>query len=187
MNTYFCHSQEGVIAPLGTSRYDAISGTYIKDLNNVFNPYVGTWVGTWDCKELRLKIVKFTKSLSISVTGHYFYEDRLIVFYRITDLATGDFIEDNLDETDISLSKFRSLSRPKNHKFEFNFFDNTVGHCGKCTGITFKGDPATNQLLYYSSTEGWFDWRNCNYGSIEEVPDILPITTPATPIALTRL
>ena len=113
----FAFAQEGVIAPINTSGFDAISGTYIKDVDNVFNPYVGTWVGTWNSKELRLKIVKDIRRLHTFIKGDYYYADGLVVFYRITDLTTSDFIEDNLDELDNTIAKIFSINTPFNNKF----------------------------------------------------------------------
>jgi hypothetical protein len=188
VSNLFTYAQEGVILPLNyNSNLTILNGTYIKDTNNEFNPFVGTWVGTENGRELRLRIVKIIKLLNSHANGDYYYYDRLVAFYRITDIASGDIIEDNLDELDNTLARIKSIGRPKNNKLNF-LHSQDAEHCYKSTGIGLKGNPATNQLLYYSKTEGWFETTSgCNYGSIDEIPDIIPITTPATPITLTRL
>jgi hypothetical protein len=188
VSNLFAYAQEGVILPLNyNSNLTILNGTYIKDTNNEFNPYTGIWLGTYNGKELRLKIVKDQKRIHTFVNGHYYYRDGLVIFIRITDLTTGDYIEDDFDETDKSLAKIFSVSTPHINKFYF-LHSQDAEHCYKSTDIILKGDPATNQLLYYSKTNGWFETTSgCNYGSIDEIPDIIPVTTPATPITLTRL
>jgi hypothetical protein len=37
------YAQEGIVTPLNTLSMDVQNGTYIKDINGEFNPFVGTY------------------------------------------------------------------------------------------------------------------------------------------------
>ena len=63
--------------------------TYLKDVNNVLNKYVGVWKGTYDNKKYEFRITKATEKLG-RVT-----EDKLLMRYIITD-ANGTVIENTM-------------------------------------------------------------------------------------------
>jgi hypothetical protein len=62
-------------------------GTYLKDVNNLFNKYLGTWKGSFDNKNYTFVITMF-KHEFLGVT-----EDKLLIRYLITD-SSGAIIED---------------------------------------------------------------------------------------------
>ena len=63
-------------------------GAYIKDVNNIFDNFLGTWNGTWEGKNYSFIITEQTYSfLGIM-------EDRLLMRYLITDGTTGSVLID---------------------------------------------------------------------------------------------
>ncbi len=61
--------------------------TYIKDVNNVLDKYVGTWKGTYNNRNYEFRILKITNKPG-RIT-----EDRLMMRYVISD-SNGTIIED---------------------------------------------------------------------------------------------
>lgn len=70
-------------------------GAYFKDVNNVLDKYVGTWVGVYDNKTYEFQLMEFTDNyLGIS-------EDKILMRYKITD-SNGNVIESTLGLPDES-------------------------------------------------------------------------------------
>ena len=91
----FVYGQEGTEIPLSYNPTEEIlSGTYIKDIDNFFAPYLGTWEGILNDKKFTLRFEAKIKELNISENGYYYYEDRLIGKYKIENLANNEIIED---------------------------------------------------------------------------------------------
>lgn len=63
-------------------------GSYFKDLNNLFDKYIGTWKGTYDNKNYIFYVAKSLKSNEV------FAEDYLTVHYLITTIS-GSVLEDS--------------------------------------------------------------------------------------------
>src|SRR5690606_10439727 len=66
------------------------NGTYWKDVNNLFDKYLGTWVGTYNNKNYEFVVSKYTESF-LGIT-----KDRLIIKYKITD-SNGNVIINTLN------------------------------------------------------------------------------------------
>ena len=86
---FSCRAQQEY--PLSTSYSNIPSGSYIKDLNNELDPYVGNWNGAFNGSQIQLFISKhvnkpFTKG------GLSFYRDVLMVNYIIKD-ASGTVLQ----------------------------------------------------------------------------------------------
>ena len=65
---------------------------YIKDINNLLDKYVGTWIGTYNNKTYEFIITKITEDLFGTL------EDKLEIRYKVTD-ANGNIIEDTTSLT----------------------------------------------------------------------------------------
>ena len=168
--TITSYGQEGVIKPLNT--WDAKSGTYLKDINNELNPYIGTWEGTWANKKFSLKIEKLLKVRHTSENGFYNYEDKLIGRYKVINLSDGSVLEDNFGQQNLSLIKIESTSSKRfENRFNFIYIDKDL--CSIVGEIVFIGNPATNQLQYNFMYDEW-DYNNCQYPEIIDIPVKIP-------------
>jgi hypothetical protein len=174
-------AQEGVIVPLTTPHIDIQSGTYKKDLNSELNPYIGTWVGIWNNKKFTLKLEKYTKKTISYPDGDYFYKDLLVGKYKVTNLSSGEILQNNINNHDNEAAKITSAALPKNNRFKFTYMDDE--QCFNVGNITLVGNPGTNQLVYWYEFDSWWDKENCQYASKSEIP--IPI--PTVSVTLTKL
>lgn len=84
-----CKAQNPVISTVDfrnddDNNIDLVDGCYLKDVENKFNPFIGTWI--WEEGNARLEIV-FEKIEQV-FDGDY-YEDMLVGKYKFTD-NTGE-------------------------------------------------------------------------------------------------
>ena len=72
--------------------------TYIEDVNNIMNPYVGTWKYTQGNKEFILTLIKQVKYHYNQGNDNY-YEDRLIGYYvyKESGVIIASTLNDNLN------------------------------------------------------------------------------------------
>ncbi len=97
--------------------------TYVKDVNNTLNKYVGTWKGIYDGKIYEMNLLK---KENVDVDG-IVKEDRLIGRLRIT--TTGNLpliIFDNFNEPDDTKTNFEGLGLTSNLQSYSMFFSGPV-------------------------------------------------------------
>ncbi len=97
-------------------------GFYFKDVNNLLDPYVGTWIGNYDNKTLHLEI-----SIQEKIFGIRIYFDELLIKYKITD-SNGQEIINTLDFFDT-------------YKYHMNgrfFDDNPFKYYARYTGLQWE-------------------------------------------------
>jgi len=178
---FTAYSQE-IILPLNyEGSKDVPERGYLKDLFDVFNPYIGTWQGTWNGKTFILKIEKVTKELHSFESGYFYYRDRLIGKYIVKDNATGSIISTTMNNVNLQEAEIKSLAYPKENKFEFLY--ETGDECYVTGKIRLKGNPATNQLQYFYFPDEFWRFEECHVASAAEV--LIPI--PTEPMILTRV
>ncbi len=176
-------SQLGVIIPLGTGHpYSNVkNGNYIKDVTNIFGPYLGVWETTWQGKLFSLKLQKVTKLFNSYPNGDFYYDDIVIGKYIITDVATGQVLKNTMTITDPNKAFITSAGRPhSNNRFNFTFTDGDL--CSNGGDITLLGDPSSLQLTFYFTPDDSWDQRNCSYALKRDIP--LPF--PNVPVVLTK-
>lgn len=71
------------------------NGSYLKDVNNKLDPFVGTWKGVYGDKMFKFTISKFT-DMRLNIK-----EDMLIIRYQITR-ANGSILEDTSSLPDLN-------------------------------------------------------------------------------------
>lgn len=105
------------IVPL-TTLYPT-AGSHVKDLDNIFDRYIGTWVGTTNGKQYTFVIQKF-EDIELENSDHQvYYRDRIKMKFKVVNIATNQVIYD-----DITSNIFKSTGVIPHHKMcKFNFFD----------------------------------------------------------------
>ncbi|GEN72820.1 DUF6705 family protein [Chryseobacterium lathyri] len=88
--------------PLNTD-YDAVpSNSYVKDLNNDYDPYIGTWKTSLGNKEVYLNITK-QQNREIKLVSKTYFSDVLLIKYKV--VINGQIVEttenDSLDKVKI--------------------------------------------------------------------------------------
>lgn len=64
-------------------------GAYIKDVNNLLDKYVGTWIGAYDNKTFEFRIIEYIDEDYSFISK----KDKLLLRYKITN-SNGSVIED---------------------------------------------------------------------------------------------
>ena len=106
-----CKAQNVVIemSQTANSNYNYKNGSlYIKDINGVMNPFIGTWKWTDSNRELTFYLIKQIKYHYNQGTDNY-YEDRLVGYYIykengviIANTSTDDLNDDYNIKLDLS-------------------------------------------------------------------------------------
>ncbi len=99
-----CKSQQ--VYPLITSINSVPNGSYIKDIDNEYDDFVGIWKASFDNKNITLKISKEYKKY-FTFNEIYYYQDILIIQHSITN-SNGEILE-NYITSDIDNSKIISV------------------------------------------------------------------------------
>lgn len=97
-----CKAQSNIINFADTATNNAWSSqdgnTYIKDINNLMNPYVGTWKWAQGNREMTLTLIKQSKH-HYTQGGQNYYEDRLVGYYiyKENGVVIANTSSDNLN------------------------------------------------------------------------------------------
>lgn len=123
ISTLSCSAQN---LPLNTPFASIPNGAYIKDTNNELTPYIGTYKGTFDGKEITLFITKQENKLENSAQKSY-YMDALIVKYIVKN-SSGVILQDTQNNSsDIEFYSFKV--RPAKNALQF-IYTGTNCHVG---------------------------------------------------------
>ncbi|SHG35110.1 hypothetical protein SAMN05421866_0140 [Chryseobacterium oranimense] len=87
-----CKAQQ--VYPLNTYPDDVQPGSYLKDLSNELDPYIGTWKSTVNGRNIIVTITKHEHYLFKRDLTTTFYQDALLIKYIITDLS-GAVLQSN--------------------------------------------------------------------------------------------
>ncbi len=166
-------SQVGVIVPLDT--WETVpSGTYIKDIDNVYLPYVGTWKGVLYGREYTFVFQIFPQHLITNPIGTYYYEDILKAKYEVKDIATGNVIFTTISAVNYEDFCITALGSPNNGRQNFLFRDLT--NCANgMTFALFNIPGTTNQLRYGGFTyTDFYIAEGCPYADRYDIPVPIP-------------
>ena len=117
------------------------SGTYLKDVNNLFDKYVGTWKGTYNNREYTFYITKYTDYRK-DVT-----EDEILVRYLITN-PDGSVVEDIRSDTDDGDYIISGDMFSKNADYYYMIYAGREAHCGQTGTLVLR--PKSPTLLKVS-------------------------------------
>ncbi|WP_449388537.1 DUF6705 family protein [Chryseobacterium lineare] len=106
-NFLCCKAQQ---YPLNTDYDDIANNSYLKDLNNELDPYIGVYKANYNGKEIILYITKVNNKLE-KRPNKVFYRDVLIIKYIVKN-SSGTTLQDtqnnNLQTNRISSFRIRS-------------------------------------------------------------------------------
>lgn len=170
--TIVSYCQEGVEIPLNSLSFEHPNGTYIKDFNNIYQSYIGTWKGEKYGKELTLEFVKFTKQNITFPNGDYYYSDRLKCKYQYKDLVTNTIISSTMNAVNYEDFKILGLGYPINGRFDFLFTDTICYNTFDIIIENVLNNP--NQLKYVAIYDEFWDYPNCDYTDRTDIPIPIP-------------
>ena len=166
-------SQQGNILPLNYDILSAGNGDYIKDIDNAYLPYLGNWETQWEGKKMNITIQKNIKQLLTFPNGDYYYEDYLIIKYKIIDLSTQLELANTYGINNLKDAKITSSGPVNNNQLSFLYIDpDLCNNSGKIKLIRNLGNP--NELFYqYRFDEFWMP-DDCPYLTQAEIPIYIP-------------
>lgn len=169
-------AQVGEILPLSLRTTETPNGTYFQDEEFLFQPFIGTWQGTFDtgvnAKLFRLTLSKVNHHLNSYPDGSYFYEDILIGKYIVTNIATGEIIENTTTELNPDNAELNSML-PHDNKLNFNFTD--IDRCYNSGTVYLIINPTnSNELQYHFVLDDFWINTGCTYLSKYDIPIPIP-------------
>lgn len=151
------------------------NGSYSKDLDDKYLPYLGTWEGIIDNKKYTFIFTKFTKHYTVWPNGESFYSDDFGAKLKVTDLLTNTIIYDNTAITTYDDYKIWG-AYPMHGICHFLFFDE-VSPCKVDLEFNLRnvaGQPTQLKYSNFSFSEGVFLWECTQYAKATDKPVILP-------------
>lgn len=167
-------SQPNVTVPFNTLTQNIQSGTYIKDMNDEFLPYVGTWKGVLNNKEYTFVFQVFTQHLFTNPSGFYYYMDILKAKYEVKDITTGTILFTTMSAINYDDFYILGLGTPDNGRLDFYFTDTPNCYNSMTFALeNLTGNP--NQLHYggfmYSD---FYISEGCTYTDRHDIPVAIP-------------
>jgi hypothetical protein len=178
LNALLCNAQ--LVVPVETKESYLNSETgipeniaYFKDINQVFNKFVGTWKGSYNGLDYEFIMKKYTKSYD-GLT-----QDILIVRYCITKTVRTAFqtktttIIDTRSEPDTSASLLRGSHFQKKKTYLLDYYGKE-SRCGQSGTVFIEIINASNtqMKLFLSPTIDMISQKECPNG---EATQILPL------------
>lgn len=116
--------------------------SYVKDINNLLNKYVGTWKGTLNGKTYEFYFIKKEN------VGDDIKDDRLIGRFRVTN-STGTVLYNTLNETNDNETNFFGTNfQPNLEAYKVYFVGNS--ECVEYGDVYLRIYPSTpNQMTLY--------------------------------------
>ena len=144
--------------------------TYLKDVNNLFAPYIGTWKGTINNKTYTFFITKITETINNGRS-----EDLLIIHHLIVDNMGATLEDTRLSK---ALPHMRGWFFGENHKYySLHYTGGENFKCGR-QGQVFIRKVNTTTMSLRLSPQSDSDFTRCPGGKMAE--QILPTETPVT-------
>lgn len=157
--------------PLNTLFYDMPNGGYSKDLDNVFQPYLGTWIGTLDNIEYKIELVKMEQHMVTFPDGDYFYDDRVVGKYLVTDLSSGTILYTTMSSVNYDDYRLNGLGSPVNGVFDFMYTDPV---CLNHQRIQLKMDSNNANHITFIGILGEWNYTDCGYQNQTDIPMPFP-------------
>ncbi|GAA5094953.1 hypothetical protein GCM10023210_27120 [Chryseobacterium ginsengisoli] len=155
-----CKAQQQIY-PLNTFYKDAPNYAYMKDLDNLLPPYVGTYKATYQGNEITLFITKEDHSLIDHSNNRKHYEDVLHVKYNVKKITTGSILQDNLNPPSPIRNEIISMGTNENDNNSISLrYSGT--NCGVGWGrITLKKINSTQITWSYYPNDSLFSNGDC--------------------------
>lgn len=144
--------------------YNRLSGDYVKDINNLLNPYTGTWKYEGNGMIFILKIQKVEQFISISNNGNYYYYDKLIITYKF--VKNGVTLVDNLNEP--LINTFYNVGNDIGKKYGSYWFKSLDCVSGVITDIPLN-ITTSSDIFPVNSVGGTFNRIKIQYNGMNSI------------------
>jgi len=140
---FFIVSCKSQTLPLNTILKNIPQGSYVKDLNDELDPYIGVYKANFEGNETTLYITKQENKLEKS-TGKTYYLDALIIKYIIKN-NSGIILQDTQNSNAPNIELYSIATRPYENKIIF-YYSGT--NCGIGWGSIVLKKINSNQILW---------------------------------------
>ncbi|PTS95530.1 hypothetical protein DBR27_16990 [Flavobacterium sp. HMWF030] len=145
-------------------------GIYLKDVNNLLDKYVGTWIGSMDAKSYTFVVSKYKNNLSRGVS-----QDELLIRFLITK-SDGTTIEDTRSLPDTSPYVIKGDCFNKTASYYTSDYMGKNPECGQ-SGTVFISLPKKSvnpqMKLFLMPDRDLMDVKKCPGQKVAE--QVLPI------------
>ena len=163
------------IIPYETPSYETPNGAYLKDLDNEFSFWLGTWEGIDDDKKYEFTFVLFQQHLTTYPNGEYEFSDEVVGKLKVTNISTNEVIYDESSFTNFDEYLIHGYLI-KGRSFYCGLTDKEY-HCNNGADFTLvRSATDVNEILYkdfrydeYYTLDG-----PCPYATQEDIPIYLP-------------
>lgn len=169
MSTH-CFGQQ---LPLSTDLETITANAHIKDLDNEYNNYIGTWIANVSNLTITLKITKILDK-PLYYNNKQYFSDVLIVQHKITD--SNDLVLENYINSDLNINKIISM---RYSKITQSIWLRYLGiQCGIGSGlINLKLQDSTKLIWNYLPTSMIVTQKNCQeYNPNGQTKIYLPVS-----------
>jgi len=137
-------------------------GTYLKDVDNLFDPFIGTWTGTYNNNNYEFNVIETIKQTTNSS------RDRLLISYKITDAANNTIIDTTIlpDDSIYQLRGDMFLGNGRTYSLFYAGYESNCGQNGTVTIAVINNGTQMNLGLILT---GDSDLDNCPSGVAEQV------------------
>ena len=188
LQTLHFNAQEGNVVSRCNISSNFPSGTYLKDINNQFQYYIGTWQGIYNNTTIELKIEFFERLKSEYADGTYIYYDRLGANYKVLqglpDTAFNPpVLYNSMHITEVRDMPLYSVSCGRNNMMEFGYTD--YERCnieGDLKLVRNLSNPNELQYRFHISPAIIFPTADCPFPN-----GIVPVPLPSTVLTLTKI
>nr|WP_314496821.1 DUF6705 family protein [uncultured Chryseobacterium sp.] len=125
------------------------NATYLKDINNSLNKFVGTWSGSYNGKSYEFK---FIKQLNFGMENNFKW-DRLVGRLRVKD-THGSIIYDTFNETDDSKTNLEGDNFQSNLKAYIMNFSGNNTDCNEFGNVYLFIKPDIPNIMTVSLLPG---------------------------------
>ncbi|ANF51848.1 hypothetical protein A0O34_15605 [Chryseobacterium glaciei] len=159
---FSCKAQEH---PLNTDFRNLPDYSYLRDLNNELNPYIGTYTSTYNGNNITIYINKQEKKLK-SFGSQKFYKDVLSIKFIVKN-SSGNVLQDtqnmNFDINQIRHTIFSTMINPYHNLVMFSYGGT---NCGVGWGSIYLKKLNLNQLSWeYRPNDMILDSSKCPNGT----------------------
>ncbi|SDM33863.1 DUF6705 family protein [Chryseobacterium taihuense] len=166
--TISCKSQTNIIDIVNrcaNPHYNTKNGSvYLKDISNIYTPYIGTWKWAEGNKEMVLTLLKQTKYHVNTYVNNNYYEDRLVGYYTykengvtLIDTSGENLLQDYINvnfsilcDSTISSFLFKDVYRGTSYEVTLEKLSSTqLKFTGKIGENTY--DHSRTGTIYYQS------------------------------------
>ncbi|OBX23568.1 MULTISPECIES: DUF6705 family protein [Bizionia] len=137
-------------------------GTYLKDVDNLFDKFIGTWTGTINNKNYEFVITKITTEyIGIST-------DKLLLKYRITDLMDNVLVETiNLsNDSEYVIKGIHFLENGETYQLIYGGYEVLCGQSGDVFIAVINNNSQLNFILY---PDGEIEPSSCPNGQVDQI------------------